>query len=279
MSNDYVAIVTGANKGLGFAIVKDLCENFKGTVYLTSRDETRGNEACEILRKLGLKPEYHQLDVSDPQSVQRFASYIQNKRVEILINNAGILFLKDAKEPKLFQAEQTILTNYFALVNFCEAILPCVKEGGKIINISSSSGHLSRIPSADLRKRFMCENLTLNELNLLMRNYMEAVKNNEEIDEGWGDSPYVVSKVGVNAYTFILNRKLSSKGIIANCVHPGYVMSDMTRGAGNVSPEQAAKLVTEIALNSKAGGLYIWHNGDTVNWNGPDPRGFIDGKI
>ncbi|CAH2060735.1 unnamed protein product, partial [Iphiclides podalirius] len=106
-----------------------------------------------------------------------------------------------------------------------------------------------------------------------------AVRQNKEIEEGWGDSAYVISKVGVNAYTFILQRRLADKGIIVNCVHPGYVMSDMTRGSGNVTPEDAAKVVLNVALEqTTTGGQYVWHDGTVVPWDGPDPRGYIDGK-
>ncbi|KPJ05804.1 Carbonyl reductase [NADPH] 1 [Papilio xuthus] len=280
MSNNKVAIVTGANKGLGFPLVKELCEKLDGIVYLTSRDETRGIEACEKIRKMGYYPKYHQLDVGNSNSVVKLTSFIckEEQKVDLLINNAGILFLKDAKESKYVQAEQTIFINFTALVNFTEAMLPFIVDGGKIINISSSSGHLSRIPSEKLREKISSPNLTLIELQSLMNDYLEAVKENKEIEDGWGDSPYVVSKVGVNAYTFLLNRRLADRGIKVDCVHPGYVISDMTRGSGNVSPDEAAKVVVKVALDSESGGRYFWHNGDVVPWDGPDPRGYIDGK-
>lgn len=208
-----IAVVTGANKGLGFAIVKGLCEKYDGQVYLTSRDLKRGERACEDLKKLGLNPIFHQLDVSDENSVSKFYSHIQNKEIDILINNAGILFLKDAIEPKIYQAEQTIFVNFSSLVNFCESMLPLMKHGGKIVNISSSSGHLSRIPSEELRKKLSSPELTLEGLKVLMNSYVEAVRLNREVELGWGESPYVVSKVGVNAYTFMLNRKLADRGL------------------------------------------------------------------
>lgn len=213
MSVNKVAVVTGANKGLGYSIVKKLCEKYSGKVYLTSRDERRGETACDELKKLGLNPSFHQLDVSDKESVNNFVKHIreQNEEVEILINNAGILFLKDAPEPKTFQAEQTIFVNFTALVDFTEAILPFVKNGGRIVNITSSSGHLCRIPSEELRRKFQSETLTLEELKTLVNSYVEDVKQDQEIKE-WGDSPYVVSKVAVNAYTFMLHRRLAPKG-------------------------------------------------------------------
>lgn len=63
-----------------------------------------------------------------------------------------------------------------------------------------------------------------------------------------------------------------------NCVHPGYVISDMTRGSGSISPEDAAVLPARLALRPTSGGQFVWHDGTSVPWDGPDPRGFIDGK-
>ncbi|CAG9796153.1 unnamed protein product [Diatraea saccharalis] len=276
-----VAVVTGSNKGLGFAIVEGLCSNYDGIVYLTSRDENRGKSACEELKKIGYNPKYHQLDITDEDNVKSFCNFInqEHKEIEVLINNAGILFLKDSTEPKSYQAEQTIAVNFTALVNFTEAILPLIKNGGKIVNISSSSGHLSRIPSEELRNKFRSIDLSLDELKRLMKSYVEDVREGKDIEKGWGDSPYVISKVGVNAYTFMLHRKLFNKGITVNCVHPGYVMSDMTRGGGSVTPQQGAVHPIRLALKPEGGGLYVWHDGTPVPWDGPDPRTYIDGQL
>ncbi|VVC89257.1 unnamed protein product [Leptidea sinapis] len=272
-----VAVVTGANKGLGYELVKGLCERFFGRVYLTSRDEKRGTEACEKLKNEGLSPEYHQLDITNSESIKRFVYFIQNKHglIDLLINNAGILFLKDAQEPKSEQVDNTLLVNFDSVVSFTELMLPYIKEDGIILNISSSSGHLSRIPSDEIKKKLANPGLTLAELDELVQDYKDAVKNGSD-EEMWGSSPYVVSKVALNAYTFILNRRLSDKGIRANCVHPGYVKSDMTKGLGTITPEDAAKVPLEVALEAEDGGLYVWHDGTRVQWDGPDPRGYID---
>lgn len=61
-------------------------------------------------------------------------------------------------------------------------------------------------------------------------------------------------------------------------MHPGYVMSDMTRGGGSVTPEDAAILPVKLALEPWGEGLYVWHNGKEVPWDGPDPRVYIDGR-
>lgn len=67
-------------------------------------------------------------------------------------------------------------------------------------------------------------------------------------------------------------------GITVNCVHPGYVMSDMTRGGGSITPDDAADVPVRLALTPWGAGLYVWHNGTVVPWDGPDPRAYIDGR-
>lgn len=208
------AVVTGANKGLGYAIVKILCKEYDGKVYLTSRDETRGFQACEELKTLGLNPDYRQLDITNSDSVLKFIKGVKdrNEEIDILVNNAGVLYLKDAKETKIHQADTTILVNFLSQVIFTESVIPLLSDGATIVNISSSSGHLSRIPSDTLRKRFSSEKLTFSELKTMIMNYLESVRQEEDISDVWGDSPYVVSKVALNAYTFMSHRRLSPKG-------------------------------------------------------------------
>ena len=72
-----VAVVTGSNKGIGLAIVRGLCRQFEGDVFLTSRDEGRGREAVvAALEREGLSPKYHQLDITDEASVRRLKELV-----------------------------------------------------------------------------------------------------------------------------------------------------------------------------------------------------------
>lgn len=94
MSQCKVALVTGANKGIGFAIVRALCKEYTGDVYLSSRDVGRGTAAVDSLKKEGLNPLFHQLDINDPNSVRTARDFFQEKYggLDVLINNAGIAF-------------------------------------------------------------------------------------------------------------------------------------------------------------------------------------------
>lgn len=83
--------VTGANKGIGFAIVEGLCKRYDGIVYLTARNITRGDAAVTKLKKEGFNPRFHQLDISDQISVEKFRDHIKNEHggLDVLVNNAA----------------------------------------------------------------------------------------------------------------------------------------------------------------------------------------------
>ena len=89
-----VAVVTGANKGIGRCVVRSLCKQFDGDVILTSRDTVKGSDAIRLLEKEGLNPKYMQLDIEDRQSIERFRDNLSCDygSVDVLVNNAGIMY-------------------------------------------------------------------------------------------------------------------------------------------------------------------------------------------
>ncbi|KAL1139655.1 hypothetical protein AAG570_006633 [Ranatra chinensis] len=273
--------VTGGNKGIGYGIVKNLCEQYSGTVYLTARDEGRGKAAVQSLNKLGLKPEFHQLDVDSDESVKKFAAFIKEKHggLDVLVNNAAIAFKNDATDPFGHQAEVTLKTNYFSLLRVCNALMPLLRPHARVVHLSSSAGHLLRIPGEDLRKKFSDPNLTVDELSKLMNKFIEDAKRGDYLNHGWPNSCYVVSKVGVSALTMIQAREIKDdprEDIVINCVHPGYVDTDMTSHKGPLTIEQGADAPTYLALLpencTSPKGDYIWHNRKIVDWvHGPTP--------
>ena len=111
-----VAVVTGSNKGIGFAIVRRMCKVFDGDVILTSRDEGRGKEAVAKLEGEGLKPHYHQLDITSSDSIEVLRKYLDQKYggLDVLINNAGIAF-KSSTTGKYIHHIFTLIFSYTLL--------------------------------------------------------------------------------------------------------------------------------------------------------------------
>lgn len=211
-----VAVVTGANKGIGFAIVRGLCKRFNGVVYLTSRDIARGKQAAADLEKEGLHPKYHQLDIADTKSIETFRDHIKNSYggigTSILVNNAGIAFKHDSAEPIGVQAEVTCRLNYFSLVNTCDILFPILRQGARVVNLSSAVGHLSFIPSQTIRDRFKDPNLTVEGLSALVQEFVDAAKRGADIKDTFSEWTYAVSKVAIVALTMIQNRMLKDRG-------------------------------------------------------------------
>ncbi|KAJ8717967.1 hypothetical protein PYW07_005897 [Mythimna separata] len=273
-----VAVVTGSNKGIGFAIVRGLCKRYDGIVYLTSRDVERGKKAVADLEKEGLNPKYHQLDITNKQSLEVFRDYIKNTYggIDILVNNAAIAFKHDATEPASVQAKETLFVNYFSLVSTCETLFPVLNNGARVINLSSSCGQLGLIPSQSLRDQLKDEKLTVPELSKLMQQYVEAAKQGTHEPE-WGNSSYVVSKVAVSALSVIQQRELNDRDIKVNAVHPGYVDTDMTSHKGPLTIDQGASAPLYLALDAPdtIKGKFVWHNSKLVDWDAEKPLSVI----
>uniref|UniRef100_A0A2K5C1N8 Carbonyl reductase 1 n=1 Tax=Aotus nancymaae TaxID=37293 RepID=A0A2K5C1N8_AOTNA len=124
-----VALVTGGNKGIGLAIVRDLCRQFSGDVVLTARDVARGQAAVQQLQAEGLSPRFHQLDIDDLQSIRALRDFLRKEYggLDVLVNNAGIAFKVADPTPFHIQAEVTMKTNFFGTRDVCTELLPLIK--------------------------------------------------------------------------------------------------------------------------------------------------------
>ncbi|XP_021941630.1 carbonyl reductase [NADPH] 1-like [Zootermopsis nevadensis] len=276
-----VAIVTGGNKGIGYGIVKGLCEKFNGTVYLTARNVGRGEAAVAELKKLGLKPKFHQLDITDQNSLDTFYDYMKKEYggIDVLVNNAAIAYKVTATEPFGEQAKNTLHVNYFSLLNACHTLFPLLNPHARVVNLSSSAGHLARIPGQKLKKKLSSPTLTEDQLSDLMKQFIESATEGKHQQDGWPNSAYSVSKVAVSALTFIQQHAFDAdprEDLVVNAVHPGYVDTDMTSHKGPLTIEEGADAAVYLALlpiNVKSPrGCYVWSNRDIVDWvKGPTP--------
>ncbi|XP_038222174.1 carbonyl reductase [NADPH] 1-like [Zerene cesonia] len=268
---DKIAVVTGSNKGVGFGIVKELCKRGVGVVYLTSRDINRGKEAIEILEKENLHPKFHQLDVSNEESVKAFAQYIKEKHngLDILINNAG-LTASDLRKTTYEDAKRVIDTNYYGVLLMQKYFFPIINENGRVINVSSVWGHITNIKNSYWVQQLTKENASVDDVNAFVTWFLDSVKNGTVKEEdfiSYTVPAYRVSKVALCALTRIQQKEIG-KNISVNSVHPGFVRTKMTNGAGDMSIEDASIIPVNLALdvNQSVKGKFIWFDGTEVDW-------------
>lgn len=255
MSSVQVAVVTGSNKGIGLAIVRALCKQFPGDVYLTSRDPSRGQAAVAQLQQEGLRPLFHQLDIDDLQSIRALRDFLKEKYggLNVLVNNAGIAFKVQDTTPFPVQAEVTLKTNFFGTRNVCTELLPLMKPYGRVVNVSSmvSSSALKGC-SQELQQKFRSDTITEEELVQLMTKFVEDTKKNVHQKEGWPNTAYGVSKIGVTVLSRIQARLLDEKRkgdhILLNACCPGWVRTDMAGPKATKSPEEGAETPVYLAL-------------------------------
>jgi len=283
-----VAVVTGANKGIGLGIVRALCKQYKGDVFLTARDEARGLAAVESLVKEGLNPKFYVLDIGNEETIVKLRDFMKEKYggIDVLVNNAGMAYKGAATEPFGEQATFTVATNYWDNKTACEILFPILKPGARVVNMSSSAGFLGNLgarggdktKAEQLKKKLSSDDLTVKELDGYMKNFVETANAGTHESHGWPNSTYVVSKIGWSALSRIQQREMEKdprQDIVINHVHPGYVDTDMTSHRGVLSIDRGAQSGVFAALlpaGTDVRGAYIWHDCQLVDWvNGPTP--------
>ncbi|XP_013077724.2 carbonyl reductase [NADPH] 3-like [Biomphalaria glabrata] len=249
-----IAVVTGANKGIGFAIVRALCKKFEGDVLLTARNVDLGKKAVEELEKEGLHPKFHQLDLNDHNSVVKLRNFLQDiyGGLDVLVNNAGIAYKNSSTAPFSEQAEVTNKTNFFDTLNVCEILFPLLRPHARVVNVSSMASQMALNQcSSELKARFTDPNITMDELKSLIKQFIDTAQNNQHREAGFANSAYGTSKIGVTVMSMIQQRELDAKGaddIVVNACCPGYVNTDMSSHQGHLTIDQGAETPVYCAL-------------------------------
>jgi NAD(P)-dependent dehydrogenase (short-subunit alcohol dehydrogenase family) len=211
-----VAVVTGANRGIGLEICRQLARRGGVRVVLTARDQTKGKAAAGQLRDEGLEVDFHELDVTSEKSVETLAGWLEGtcKRCDILVNNAGIL--ADPRGSRFLDSKpatyrQALDTNVFGPLLLSQALVPLMRKNryGRIVNLSSGQGQLS--------------------------------------DMGAGTPAYRVSKTALNALTRVLAAEFAGSGILVNSMCPGWVRTDMGGPGAPRTVEQGADTAVWLA--------------------------------
>lgn len=228
-----VALVTGANRGIGLEVARQLAQ--KGmTVILGSRDIEKGQAAAKMLAMEGLKVLLRKLDVTEQESIDHLAAQVEEElgRLDVLINNAGILYdtWQQAINADFDIVREALETNTFGPWRVCKAFIPLMRRGnyGRIVNVSSEAGSLTNM--------------------------------------GGGTPAYSVSKAALNALTRMLAAELRGSGILVNSVCPGWVATEMGGAGGRPVEQGAAGVVWAATLpdSGPTGGFF--RDGKPLPW-------------
>jgi len=239
-----IALITGANKGLGFEMARQL-GRAGARVVLTARDPDKGRSATEALRAEGIDAQFLELDVTRRQDHAASAKFIEQTfgRLDILINNAAISLEPPAAGLPSATTDETIKetfeTNFFAAVALTRALLPLLRKskGGRIVNMSSILGSLT-----------------------LHSDPNSFIYNAKSLS-------YDASKTALNAFTIHLAHELRDTAIKVNSAHPGWVKTDMGTDAAPLEIPEGAKTGVELALlgeDGPTGGFF--HLGKPLPW-------------
>jgi NAD(P)-dependent dehydrogenase (short-subunit alcohol dehydrogenase family) len=242
-NNKRIALITGANKGIGFETARQLGKQGVN-ILLGARDEKKGKAAAEELRKEGIAAHGMVIDVNDNESIKRTASLVEREhgRLDILINNAGVLLHSDDKSAgnqPLDVWRTTFETNLFGLIATTQAFLPLLRksDAGRIVNLSSVLGSMTyhSTPGSPIY--------------------------------GYHVPAYNVSKAAVNAFTVQLAYELKDTKIKVNAAHPGWVKTDLGGEGAPMEIVDGAKTSVALATIGEDGpsGAFI-HTGQTLPW-------------
>ncbi|KAE8673896.1 NAD(P)-binding Rossmann-fold superfamily protein isoform 2 [Hibiscus syriacus] len=251
---DTVAVVTGANKGIGFAVVKRFAE-LGLTAVLTARDVEKGKKATEKLRDRGLENvRFFPLDVTEADSIKTFVSWLQTTfgGLDILVNNAGVSF-NEIHENSVGFAETVIKTNFQGPRQLTESLLPLFRlssSSSRILNISSRLGSINKVRNLKIKATLQNERLSEEEIQGVVDMFVQDVKEGRWRSQGWPEiwTDYSVSKLALNAYARVLAKRFQGRRLSVNCFCPGFTRTSLTRGQGTHSRDAAAEVAVSLAL-------------------------------
>jgi NAD(P)-dependent dehydrogenase (short-subunit alcohol dehydrogenase family) len=240
-TTDRIALVTGANKGIGFEAARGIAK--AGYVLLlAARNPAAGRQAADILAQEGLDVRFVALDVTRAESISAAAARIEADfgKLDVLVNNAGITDSHDGppSRARVDAIERVLRTNFLGAVATAQAMLPLLRksDAGRIVNVSSDLGSITR--HGDPTWKYA----TVKVLG------------------------YCASKAALNMFSVQLAFELKDQGIKVNSVNPGFTATDLNAHRGQQTVEEGAAEVVRVALEEhgpsgkflETGGELVW---------------------
>ncbi|NEP62148.1 MAG: SDR family oxidoreductase [Symploca sp. SIO2G7] len=232
-NNNSVALVTGANRGIGFEVCRQLAEQGY-TVLLTARNPDKAQESAEKLRTTGLQVIPQQLDVADAASITRAYGRVAQDfgYLDALINNAAVDYDTDQNvlTADLDRVQKVFEINTIGTWRVTQTFIPLLRKSkhGRIVNVSSGAGALSSMRG--------------------------------------GTPAYSLSKAALNALTLMLAASLKESGILVNAICPGWVATDMGGQGGRPVAEGAASVVWGVTLPDQGPTGGFFRDGQALQW-------------
>jgi len=258
---DKVAVVTGANRGLGREVARILA--MRGyRVIGTVRDPATGDVMRERYAAEGLRFEPLAVDVTKDDAGERIAAAVADG-VDVLVNNAAVAL----EGFDLGVVDKTFAVNWYGAARVLEALLPRLRDGGRVVNVSSGVADEATLPDA-IREQLWADGLDRAAIDQLLARFRAGVANGGPPD-GWPRSAYRVSKLALNAYTRHLAKALADdpRRLRVNAVCPGWVRTDMGGPAAPRSVDEGAESIlwaTEIPPDGPSGGFF--RDGEPAAW-------------
>ncbi len=205
-----------------------------------------------------------------------YEMYFRYGGLDILVNNAAFAFKKDATEPFAVQAEETVKVNYWSTKNVCAYLFPLLRQGARVVNVSSMAGWLREMldDDAEVKKILSRDDLTAEQVDQVMKDFVASAKAGTHKEKGWLDNTYAASKIGLSALSVTQQKQFDqdrSKDIVVNHVHPGAVQTGMSSGRGTRTTDQGAEaplFAARLPPNTEIRGQYLHEDCTVYPWIG-----------
>ncbi|MCR4314357.1 MAG: SDR family NAD(P)-dependent oxidoreductase [Candidatus Uhrbacteria bacterium] len=218
-------LITGVDKGIGHALMQKFLNEGHFVIALFHTNRPLSHENLKDFA----------LDLGKPESIASCVTAIENfgRKIDVLVNNAGILADEEETQIVVEKLRKTLEVNLIGTIDFTTRLRPIMQDGGHIVNISSTAGSLELVGKAS---HFP------------------------------GHYPaYKISKAALNMYTRTLALELLDRGITVSSVHPGWTKTDMGGEEADLTPQQAAQGIYDLAISRPESGGF-WFAGERLPW-------------